>query len=113
MRIQVGRVELVLEGEQELQEALRTLFRHLSNKELADTLGVSERTVRRWKDEGWLARRGRERVMLLDLLESVEANGALTGAAGPDNARVPHLLAGSGWTLADTLETLGGTSIPG
>ncbi|MDH4246241.1 MAG: MerR family DNA-binding transcriptional regulator [Deltaproteobacteria bacterium] len=103
MQIQVGPVYMVLEGEEELQAALRTLFRHLSNKELAEMVGVSERTVRRWKDEGLLPDRGRERVMILDLLESAVPE--------PDAPPALSCLANSGWSLVGGVPLAGGSHI--
>ncbi|MDH5753251.1 MAG: helix-turn-helix domain-containing protein [Deltaproteobacteria bacterium] len=95
MRIRVGTVCLDVEGDRELQGALRSLFRHLSNKELGDILGISERTVRRWKDEGQLPSKGRERLTMLDLLQTIQG-GEITEPAGrpsgPEDSARPGIV---------------------
>lgn len=57
-----------LDSNEEAVSLLTSLLRHLSNKEVATMVGVSERTVRRWKLEGRLPSRTNEPVMLADLL---------------------------------------------
>lgn len=68
MHLELGGIRLVVESEAEMVEVLTAMLRHLTNKEVAGILGVSERTVRRWKEEGRLPDRGNEQVTLAELV---------------------------------------------
>lgn len=93
MRIELGAVRLVLDNGEDMDEVLRGLLRHLTNKEIAALLGVSERTVRRWKVQGRLPARGSDQITLLELLRFLAPSGALAGvppvAAGGAAAAAP------------------------
>ena len=67
--IELGSVRIHLDANEDALELLRSLMRHVSNQEIADMLGISERTVRRWKHEGRLPRQGHARLKLADLIE--------------------------------------------
>jgi len=66
--LEFGSIRVTLDTEEETVSLLTALMRHLGNKEVAAMIGVSERTVRRWKQEGRLPCRANEPVMLADLL---------------------------------------------
>lgn len=57
MRLQLGTLTVQVERQEEATEFLRGLFRHLNNKEVAELLGVTDKTVRRWQQTGRLPRR--------------------------------------------------------
>jgi len=67
MRIRIGNVHIELERGEDPAQAFKGLMRKMGNKELGDLLGVSERTVRRWKDSGELPGAGRQ-VSMMELL---------------------------------------------
>lgn len=67
--IEVGKLRIHLQEDEDAVSLLQSLMRHVSNQEIADILGVSERTVRRWKDQGRLPRREHARLKLADLIE--------------------------------------------
>lgn len=71
MVLEFGSVRVVLDDPEQVQAVLRDLLRQLTNREVADILGVTERTVRRWKLAGRLP--GAERTTLLALLRTLEA----------------------------------------
>lgn len=75
MRIELGSVKLVLDSGEDVDEVLRRLLRHFTNKEIAALLGVSERTVRRWKEQGRLPSRGSGQITLLELLRFLGPTG--------------------------------------
>ena len=93
MRLEIGDMRLFVEGEAELSAALRSLVQHYANKELAAMLGVSERTLRRWKDAGLLPQRGRERLTLLDLIREGMLAGQRPGSR-PSGAAIAAPAAG-------------------
>jgi excisionase family DNA binding protein len=64
-----------LNADEDPVTVLRSLMRHVSNQEIADMLGISERTVRRWKHEGRLPRREHARLKLADLIAHLVRNG--------------------------------------
>ncbi|MCZ6730182.1 MAG: hypothetical protein O7C61_10795 [SAR324 cluster bacterium] len=66
--IEVGAVKIHLEKQEEATEMLEALLRPLSNKEIAAMIGISERTVMRWKLVGRLPSRGSGQVFMVDLI---------------------------------------------
>ena len=68
MKMELGSVRVVTESQEEIVDVLKTLLRHLSNKEVGALLNISERTVRRWKLSGRLPSRGSDPILLADLL---------------------------------------------
>ena len=89
MQIQIGNITLVLEPGEDPTTMLQNLLRRLTNQELADFLGVSERTVRRWKMLGRLPGL-HARPALLELLQSNPAGLARE----PGGGKPPPLPAG-------------------
>ena len=80
MRLELGALTLVVERQEDAAAFLRGLLRHLNNLELAELLGVTDKTVRRWKREGRLPRREGGQVMLLELLQHVQARAQPSSA---------------------------------
>ncbi|MEE8554942.1 MAG: helix-turn-helix domain-containing protein [bacterium] len=88
--IELGNLRIHLKEDEDTVSLLQSLMRHVSNQEIADMLGISERTVRRWKREGRLPSRGSARLKLVDVLEhltgdtapgrTAEGTGAAAGA---------------------------------
>ena len=68
LRLTVGSVSVEVEHQEAADAYLRSLLRLLNNLEVADLLGVTDKTVRRWKRSGRLPSRSGGQVMLLDLL---------------------------------------------
>ena len=66
--VHLGALRLDLEESDAAFEVLTALLRHLNNKEVGGLLGISERTVRRWKLSGRLPNKDNEQVSLLELL---------------------------------------------
>ena len=66
--IEVGAVKIHLDENEEVVPLLQALLRPLNNKEIATVVGISERTVLRWKKEGRLPCRLKGQVLLVDLL---------------------------------------------
>ncbi len=64
----LGPIQMEFGQEEEALMVLRGLLRHVNNKEVAHLLGISERTVRRWKLAGRLPNREHEQVSLLELV---------------------------------------------
>jgi FixJ family two-component response regulator len=64
----LGPIQMEFGQEEEALSVLRGLLRHVNNKEVAHLLGISERTVRRWKLSGRLPNREHEQVSLLELV---------------------------------------------
>ena len=64
----LGPIQMEFGQEEEALTILRGLLRHVNNKEVAHLLGISERTVRRWKLSGRLPNREHEQVSLLELV---------------------------------------------
>lgn len=69
--IEVGAVKIHLEEDEETVALLEKLLRPLSNKQVAAMIGVSERTVMRWKRAGRLPSRDGGQVFMVDLLRHV------------------------------------------
>lgn len=70
MRIDLGPVRVEFGKGEDPVTFLRGLLRPLNNLELADMLGVSPKTVQRWKADGRLPRGEGNQVRLLDLLQA-------------------------------------------
>ena len=79
--IELGNLRIHLKEEEDTVSLLQSLMRHVSNQEIADMLGISERTVRRWKREGRLPSRGNARLKLADVLEHLTGDNAPAGSA--------------------------------
>ena len=69
--IEVGAVKIHLEEDEETVVLLEKLLRPLSNKEVAAMIGISERTVMRWKRAGRLPSRDGGQVFMMDLIRHV------------------------------------------
>ena len=69
--IEVGAVKIHLEENEEPASLLKALLRPLSNKEVAAMIGISERTVMRWKRAGRLPSREGGQVFMVDLVRHV------------------------------------------
>lgn len=54
LTLEYGNLKIVADTPEEVAEVVGLLARPLQNGEIAHTLGVSERTVRRWQAEGRL-----------------------------------------------------------
>jgi len=66
--IEIGEVKIHLEENEEAVGMLQALLRPLSNKEVASMIGISERTVVRWKQTGLLPARETGQLLLVDLV---------------------------------------------
>lgn len=66
--IEVGAVKFHLEEDEEAVKLLESLLRPLNNKEVAAMIGISERTVMRWKRLGRLPSRDTGQIFVLDLI---------------------------------------------
>ena len=69
--IEVGAVKIHLDENEEVVSLLQALLRPLNNKEIATVVGISERTVLRWKKEGRLPSRQKGQVLMVDLLRHI------------------------------------------
>lgn len=89
--IEIGGLRIHLTTNDDPVSLMQSLMRHVSNQEVADMLGISERTVRRWKKEGRLPRHGHARLKLADLIEhlSKAAGGAPKRARKRKQAPMP------------------------
>ena len=67
--IEVGKLRIHLQEDDDAVSLLQSLMRHVSNQEIATMLAVSERTVRRWMRAGHLPQRQHARLKLSDLIE--------------------------------------------
>ena len=79
--IEVGAVKIHLDENEEVVSLLQALLRPLNNKEIATVVGISERTVLRWKKEGRLPSRQKGQVLMVDLLRHI-ASPLPAGAVG-------------------------------
>ena len=52
--IELGGLRIHLNADEDAVSMVQALMRYLSNQEVADVLGISERTVRRWIKQGAL-----------------------------------------------------------
>ena len=76
--IEVGAVKIHLEEHEEAVSLLQSLLRPLNNKEIAAMIGISERTVMRWKRCGRLPSRNGGQIFVLDLIRHLApAEGGL------------------------------------
>ncbi|MBI3994034.1 MAG: hypothetical protein HY342_12235 [Candidatus Lambdaproteobacteria bacterium] len=66
--VHLGALRLELDEGDAALDVLTGLLRHLNNKEVGRLLGISERTVRRWKLSGRLPSKDNEQISLLELL---------------------------------------------
>ncbi len=77
--IEVGAVKIHLEQNEEAMALLESLLRPLNNKEVAAMIGVSERTVMRWKRCGRLPSRNKGQIFVLDLIRHLAPEGQPAG----------------------------------
>ena len=54
MRLELGALKIELDEGDDVEAFFRGLFRHFNNMELSEMLGVSPKTVTRWKRDGRL-----------------------------------------------------------
>ena len=85
--IEVGAVKIHLGENEEPMPVLQSLMRPLNNKEIAAMIGISERTVVRWKQKGRLPARGNGQVFMLDMLRHLTENREQDATALPGPAR--------------------------
>jgi excisionase family DNA binding protein len=69
MRLELGALTVKVERPEEAAEFLRGLCRQLNNKEVAELLGVTDKTVRRWRRAGRLPGGARGQLTMLHLLQ--------------------------------------------
>ncbi|MCZ6472053.1 MAG: helix-turn-helix domain-containing protein [SAR324 cluster bacterium] len=77
--IEVGAVKIHLQEGEEAVSMLEALLRPLSNKEVAAMIGISERTVMRWKQAGRLPVRESGQVFMVDLIRHLAPEQATGG----------------------------------
>lgn len=97
--IELGNLRIRLAEEDDAVSMLQSLMRYISNQEIADMLGISERTVRRWKREGRLPTGGKTRLKLADLIPY------LTGSPHTTNGRAGARKNGKGRPAPATIST--------
>jgi hypothetical protein len=85
--IELGELRIHLREDEEAVTLLQSLMRHVSNQEIATMLGISERTVRRWKRAGQLPRPEHARLKLADLLGHLSRSLAGSGTPGASPLR--------------------------
>ncbi len=83
MRLELGGISVILEAEEDPAAFLAGLLRHLNNTEVAQVLGVTDKTVRHWKRQGILPQRANGQVTLLDLLCHMVVSSGASGDAWP------------------------------
>ena len=76
MRLELGALKIELDEGDDVEAFFRGLFRHFNNMELSEMLGVSPKTVTRWKRDGRLPGGSGTGLTMLEQL------GAVEGAAG-------------------------------
>ena len=59
IRLTIHGLAIEADTPRELETTTAYLFSHISNKEMCDLAGVSERTIRRFKESGAIKRKGR------------------------------------------------------
>lgn len=98
MRLELGALTVEVERQEDAAAFVRGLLRHLNNVEVAGLLGVSTKTVRRWKRAGRLPDPAGGQINLLELLHHLQPQHDAPGGTG-----VPARLA------AGTVVTSGAT----
>ena len=86
--IEIGGLRIQLTTDEDPVSLVQSLMRHVSNQEVADILGVSERTVRRWKRTGRLPQQEHTRLKLVDViahLTQTAVQGAEARTDAPEN----------------------------
>ena len=78
MRLELGALKIELEEGDDVEAFFRGLFRHFNNMELSEILGVSPKTVTRWKRDGRLPGGSGKGLTMLELL-GAERGGAERG----------------------------------
>ena len=74
--IEVGSIKIHLEEIEETITVLQSLLRPLNNKEVATMIGISERTVVRWKKLGQIPSRSNGQVFMVDMLRHLMPNSS-------------------------------------
>jgi excisionase family DNA binding protein len=87
MRLELGALAVQMERPEDAAEFLRGLMRCLNNREVAEVLGVTDKTVRRWKREGRLPEGRGGQITLLDLLHHQEPQTRGTKRAKRERGR--------------------------
>lgn len=78
-KIEVGIIHIHLPAHESAVAVVEGLLRPMVNKEIAAMMGISERTVMRWKKSGQLPSRGRRQVFLIELLHNITQPPARNG----------------------------------
>ena len=71
MRLELGALKIELDEGDDVEAFFRSLFRHFNNMELSEILGVSPKTVTRWKRDGRLPGGQGKGLTMLELLGAV------------------------------------------
>jgi hypothetical protein len=69
MRLELGAFTVEVERQEDAAAFLCGLLRRLNDKQVGEVLGVTDKTVRRWKREGRLPNEKNGRLSLLHLLQ--------------------------------------------
>ena len=88
MRLELGALTVEVERQEDAAAFVRGLLRHLNNVEVAGLLGVSTKTVRRWKRTGRLPDPAGGQMHLLALLQHLQPQ-----RGAPDGRGLPARLA--------------------
>lgn len=84
MRLELGALRIELEEGDDVEAFFRGLFRHFNNMELSEILGVSPKTVTRWKRDGRLPGGQGKGLSMLELLGAAGGRTVTTrGIPGP------------------------------
>lgn len=85
MRLELGALRIELEEGDDVEAFFRSLFRHFNNTELSEILGVSPKTVTRWKRDGRLPGGPGKGLTMFELLGAIKSgpakNGTVKGGA--------------------------------
>lgn len=79
MRLELGALRIELEAGDDVEAFFRSLFRHFNNMELSEILGVSPKTVTRWKRDGRLPAGSGKGLAMVELLAAVGSPGEKPG----------------------------------
>ena len=88
MRLELGALRIELEAGDDVEAFFRSLFRHFNNMELSEILGVSPKTVTRWKRDGRLPTGSGKGLAMVELLGAVGSPGEKTRQGRETTARV-------------------------
>lgn len=99
MRVELGALKIELDEDDDVEAFFRGLFRHFNNMELSDMLGVSPKTVTRWKRDGRLPGGPGKGLTMLELLGAMKGPAETPGMGGKTETRGANPLgAGGGQT---------------